>query len=45
MRSPAATASFERSWQFEEATGLGVPAGWQPGDPGIRRDFSAVGKI
>ncbi len=31
--------------QFEEATGLGVPAGWQPGDPGIRRDFSAVGKI
>lgn len=31
--------------QFEEATGLGVPAGWQPGDPGIKRDFNLVGSI
>lgn len=31
--------------QFEEATGLGVPAGWQPGMPGIKRDFAMVGRI
>lgn len=31
--------------QFEAATGLGVPAGWQPGMPGIKRDFSMVGRI
>ncbi len=31
--------------QFEKATGLGVPAGWQPGMPGIKRDFSMVGRI
>lgn len=31
--------------QYEAATGLGVPAGWQPGMPGIRRDFSLAGTI
>lgn len=31
--------------QFEAATGLGVPAGWRPGLPGIQRDFSLIGKI
>lgn len=31
--------------QFGEATGEGVPAGWEPGDPGIRRDFSLAGTI
>lgn len=31
--------------QFEEATGLGVPGGWQPGMPGIKRDFAMVGRI
>lgn len=31
--------------QYEEATGLGVPAGWQPGLPGIKRDFAMVGRI
>lgn len=31
--------------QYEEATGLGVPAGWQPGLPGIKRDFSMAGRI
>lgn len=31
--------------QFEEATGLGVPAGWQPGMPGLKRDFSMVGTV
>lgn len=31
--------------QFEAATGLGVPAGWQPGMPGIKRDFNLVGTI
>lgn len=31
--------------QYEELTGLGVPAGWVPGQPGIRRDFSRVGTI
>ncbi|CAA7600236.1 peroxiredoxin [Acididesulfobacillus acetoxydans] len=31
--------------QFEAATGLGVPADWQPGMPGIHRDFAYTGKI
>lgn len=31
--------------QFTEATGLGAPAGWEPGDPGIQRDWNLVGKI
>lgn len=31
--------------QFTEATGLGAPAGWMPGEPGIRRDWDLVGKI
>lgn len=31
--------------RFEQATGLGVPAGWRPGLPGLSRDFSMVGKI
>lgn len=25
--------------QFYQRTGLGVPPGWQPGDPGVERDF------
>lgn len=31
--------------QYEAATGLGVPAGWQPGMPGIKRDFALVGTV
>jgi len=31
--------------QFSEATGLGAPAGWVPGRPGIRREWQLVGKI
>lgn len=31
--------------QFNEATGLGAPAGWRPGEPGIRTDWDLVGKI
>jgi len=31
--------------QYEQATGLGVPAGWRPGKQGINKDFSLVGKI
>jgi peroxiredoxin (alkyl hydroperoxide reductase subunit C) len=31
--------------QYGEATGEGVPAGWKPGMPGIRRDFDLVGTI
>lgn len=31
--------------QYEEATGLGVQAGWRPGKQGIPKDFSLVGKI
>ncbi len=30
--------------QYGEATGEGVPAGWEPGMPGIKRDFSKVGQ-
>lgn len=30
---------------YEEATGLGVPAYWQPGMTGILRDFKFTGKI
>lgn len=31
--------------QYEEATGFGVQSGWYPGQLGIKRDFSLVGKI
>jgi peroxiredoxin (alkyl hydroperoxide reductase subunit C) len=31
--------------QYGEATGEGVPAGWEPGMPGIKRDFKMVGTI
>lgn len=31
--------------QYEQATGLGVPAGWKPGMPGINRDFHYAGRI
>lgn len=31
--------------QYTEATGLGAPAGWLPGQAGIRRDWDMVGKI
>ncbi|WP_279221002.1 MULTISPECIES: hypothetical protein [Desulfofundulus] len=31
--------------QYAAATGEGVPAQWQPGQPGIRRDFEWVGTI
>lgn len=31
--------------QYEEATGLGIPAGWHPGMPAIQRDFSMTGRI
>lgn len=31
--------------QYGEATGGGVPAGWRPGMPGIRRDFDLVGSV
>jgi peroxiredoxin (alkyl hydroperoxide reductase subunit C) len=31
--------------QYGEATGEGVPAGWEPGEKGIKRDFAKVGTI
>jgi len=31
--------------QYSEATGLGVPAGWEPGEPGINRDLALAGTI
>lgn len=31
--------------QFAGATGLGAPAGWVPGQPGVRRDWEMVGRI
>lgn len=31
--------------QFSNNTGLGAPANWEPGDPGIQRNFYYVGKI
>lgn len=30
---------------FSEATGLGAPAGWEPGQPGIKRSWDMVGRI
>jgi len=30
--------------QYGRKTGEGIPAGWQPGDPGIERDWNMVGK-
>lgn len=31
--------------QYGEATGEGVPAGWKPGMPGIKRDIRRAGTI
>ncbi|KYZ75068.1 peroxiredoxin [Anaerosporomusa subterranea] len=31
--------------QYGELTGEGAPAGWQPGMPGLKRDFSKAGTI
>lgn len=31
--------------QYNEATGLAAPAGWIPGEPGIRPDWNMVGRI
>jgi len=31
--------------QFGRKTGLGIPADWQPGQPGIKRDFRMSGRI
>ncbi|OPX90365.1 MAG: Selenocysteine-containing peroxiredoxin PrxU [Pelotomaculum sp. PtaB.Bin117] len=31
--------------RFSETTGLGAPAGWMPGQPGIQRDWNMVGRI
>jgi len=30
---------------YEETSGLGVPAYWQPGMTGILKDFKFVGKV
>lgn len=30
--------------QFVRETGLRAPAGWEPGDPGIRADWELVGR-
>lgn len=30
--------------QYGRKTGEGIPAGWEPGDPGIPRDWDMVGK-
>jgi len=30
--------------QYNQQTGLGVPANWTPGQPGIRRDIANAGK-
>lgn len=31
--------------QFTDATGRGAPAGWVPGQPGIKRSWDLVGRI
>ncbi len=31
--------------KFADDTGLGAPAGWQPGEPGLGTDWDMVGKI
>ncbi len=31
--------------QFAEDTGLGAPAGWRPGEPGLSTDWEMVGQI
>jgi len=30
--------------QYYEKSGLGIPANWQPGEPGIKTDWEYVGK-
>lgn len=29
---------------YEQAKGEGIPAGWHPGKPGIKKDFALVGR-
>lgn len=31
--------------QFHRSTGLGVPANWQPGQPGLEREFRLAGTM
>ncbi len=33
-----------KALQYHRKTGLGVPAGWKPGDPGIPTGWEYVGK-
>lgn len=34
-----------RGAQYNRESGLGVPANWQPGEPGIKRDISRAGTV
>lgn len=31
--------------QFSRETGLGAPANWKPGDPGLKRDIKRAGEV
>jgi Peroxiredoxin len=44
-RNIAEVIRIVQGLQYEQATGLGVQAGWHPGKQGIRKDFSLVGRI
>ncbi len=40
-RSTGEILRLVRAVQFARRTGLGAPANWHPGDPGIRRSIDA----
>ncbi len=44
-RNVAEIIRIVQALQFYKSTGLGVPAGWRPGQPGIKRDFARAGRI
>lgn len=44
-RSAAELLRLVQAVQFSRMTGLGVPADWQPGEPGIQRDIARAGTV
>ncbi len=44
-RSTAELLRLIQAVQFNRETGLGAPANWQPGEPGLKRDIKRAGEI
>jgi len=44
-RSATELLRLVQAVQYSRQTGLGVPADWQPGVPGIQRDVALAGTV